>query len=81
MNEDEYMKSFWNHEAKYIKSYWISDESNMIRYIIRDGEKVLQSRRKVTVTFTEGLWRMMDQDFIKEEKKYLWLDVPVVEDV
>lgn len=76
-NEPIYKK--WEWDKQYITSCWISDHSpHGLRWIIRNGEKVLQQELFVRVEFSTTIWKR--GDFTTEDSGYVWFDVPTEEE-
>lgn len=73
----------WKKESDYICN-WFTEEVPItkLRFIIRDGQRVLQAEYKVRVKFSEPLLRLEFGNiwYADTEFKYMWLDVPLEEE-
>jgi hypothetical protein len=82
-SNDKLVEKAWGNDAEYIDS-WRMEGNNIsdLRFIIRDGQKILQAKYRVHVYFSKPLFRF---DFgnggnVDTEEKRMWLDVPLEEE-
>lgn len=72
----------WGDDSEYIYNWFTEDENiTDLRFIIRDGQRILQAKYKVHVEFSEPLPRETDTKdsvwYAEAESKRMWLDVPL----
>lgn len=75
---DGLVRKAWEEEGENIKS-WYTTSLNDLRFIMRNGEKVLQANYYVKVTFKKSIfrWDFGFGGYKDEDSKYVWLDVPL----
>jgi len=63
-----------------IEKYWIAPQSGseQLRFVDRQGKKILQYHAKVSITFKEPTW--YSGSYIQHITEYLWIDIPVEKD-
>jgi hypothetical protein len=72
-SNDTLVEKAWDdNTGEYIHSWWMErDNITDLRYIIRDGQKILQAKYMVHVSFNSER---------ENEAKRMWLDVPLEEE-
>ena len=75
---DDLIKKAWGEQGENIKSWYVRS-FNDLRFILRDGKKILQAHYFVHVTFKERIfkWDFGWGGYRTEEEKYVWLDIPL----
>ncbi len=77
MTEAELIQSY--HPNEKIKFYLVYPQADL-RFVNRNGEKVLQQLMEVRITFEKEYWRTWYQGFTDKGSDKIWMDVPTVEE-
>jgi hypothetical protein len=80
LEEELKQKNVWDDIASedQIKYYYIDPKPNELRFVLRDGKRILQQELAVTVHFKVMIY--YNQDMIDENLRYVWFDIPMLED-
>jgi hypothetical protein len=70
-----YIDSHWSEQTRiYIAQRIIKHRTSELRWVIRTLTPILQQKYIIVVSFSVGVW--MWGDFVKEDDKSIWIDVP-----
>jgi hypothetical protein len=78
MDDEKAIYEHWERYKDIIKDYYISPIPHEIRWITRNGEKVLQQSLLVNIYFSKDIFKY--GDFTNKDMGYIWFDVPILEE-
>jgi hypothetical protein len=79
MDYFDQIKEQWGGLGQFIDMFFIKTYAHDLRWVIRDGEKVLQQQCFVRVILSKDTFQ--NSRFTNEDEKYVWLDVPIAIDI